>query len=172
MPVAGNTLGLDFIGKITDAQGKHVGAGEDGVYFQFAPIKTAKPPSFGLVELKPVVLAVDVYVIEHGSSGPFSVLSFNLRPSVSGGLRDGLHSSILTRLQFLPAQVRRCSLGIQRSNRAPRIFRRQSPRFRLHSRPEFCPPRASAFDPENRYRALPRENSHRAEFSGTAKCWF
>jgi hypothetical protein len=65
MQIVRHALQLNFISQVSNAQRKHIGTREDGINLEFPVIKTARPSPIGLIEVKPVILPVDAYVVEH-----------------------------------------------------------------------------------------------------------
>ncbi len=65
MQIAGDSFTLHFICLGADSQREYVGAREHGVDFDLAAIQLTMPTALDLVQIEPVVLAVDGDVVVH-----------------------------------------------------------------------------------------------------------
>src|SRR5580700_9426232 len=71
-PFVRHPLRLNLVRHVSDAQRDYIGASENGINLQVAAIEAAGPASLGAIEVKPVILAVDGYVVEHEEKPVFS----------------------------------------------------------------------------------------------------
>jgi hypothetical protein len=65
MQIVRCSLRLNFVRQVPDAKREHIGASEYGVDLKIATVEVTGPASLDKVKVKPAVLAVDSYVVEH-----------------------------------------------------------------------------------------------------------
>jgi len=73
MQVVRHPLRLHLIRQVPNAKRKYIRPSEDGIDLKVAAIETTGPPPVGVVEVKPVIPAVDGYVVKHENQ--WSVIS-------------------------------------------------------------------------------------------------
>jgi hypothetical protein len=79
-------LRLNLISHVPNAQREHIPTSENGIHVEIPAVQTAGPVSLNTVEVKPVILPVDGYVIDHEK--PLSVAGCQLL-SLHKWLREG-----------------------------------------------------------------------------------
>ena len=65
MHFTADALALYFVGLVAETERKHIGADENALDVEIPAVETARPAPVFRVQVDPVILAVDCYVVEH-----------------------------------------------------------------------------------------------------------